>query len=150
MACGSVAALFFFCVACTPPLLEKDGLEFAHWRIALPLPDTQVGSAYGTIKNTTEHTVVLENARFGCADKTELHESVESDGRLRMVKFSSIVIEAHATLIFEPGKKHVMLTGIRPTGVENCTATFTVGGNSYSFRVRSDSRAGFGRAKTAQ
>lgn len=133
--CGSTAALFFFCVACAPPLLEKDGLEFSHWRITLPTPDAEVGAAYGTITNTTAQPVTLQSASFSCAEKTELHETLESGGRVRMVMLESVVIGGRAKLEFLPGKKHAMLTGIRHSGVENCTATFTVGGHSYSFRV---------------
>lgn len=71
------------------------------------------GSAYLTILNGTDETVHLVNADTDVADVTELHETINDDGVMRMIhQPDGFVIEPGERLLLEPGGKHVMLMGL--------------------------------------
>jgi copper(I)-binding protein len=68
------------------------------------------GAAFMTITNGTSRDDRLISAETSIARHVELHETVESDGVMRMIpQPDGFPLPAGATLELKPGGKHVML-----------------------------------------
>jgi len=100
------------------------GIVFRDWYIAKPVAGATMTAAYGSIENTRAAPVVLKNIRFACAEASEMHETVEIQGRVRMQKLDKIELAAGAFVKFEPGHKHVMLLEFKSLAEKQCSANF--------------------------
>lgn len=131
-----LCALFIvaFILCCGGQKHKEKGLEFRDWFVVKPVAGATGSVAYGRIKNTSAERMILTRAEFDCAGSTALHETIAADGRARMVPLGDIGIEPGATVVFEPGHKHVMLMGLKETG-ENCTASFSLSQTTVRFGV---------------
>lgn len=127
-----VALLF---AACGQVQHRENGLVFAGWYIAKPVVESGMTTAYGKMTNMQGEITTLNAVSLDCAEKVELHETMESRGRVSMVGLSSVTIAAGSTITFEPGKKHLMISGFRQPASGKCTATFTVAGRGFSFAI---------------
>jgi copper(I)-binding protein len=128
----AVAVLY---AACGQVQLRENGLVFAEWYIVKPVVESGVTTAYGKVTNTQNEATTLNAVSLDCAQKAELHETIESGDRVSMLGLDSITIPAGATVAFEPGKKHLMISGLRQPANGKCIATFTVAGRNISFAI---------------
>jgi copper(I)-binding protein len=128
-------ALILLYAACGQVQLRENGLVFADWYIVKPLVESGVTTAYGKVTNTQNEATTLSAVSLDCAQKAELHETIESGDRVSMLGLDSITIPAGATIAFEPGKKHLMISGLRMPDSGKCTATITVAGRNISFAI---------------
>jgi hypothetical protein len=77
---------------------------------ARPQADTlRPSAAYFTLRNRGPEPVVLKRASADVARRTELHETRDEGGMMRMVRRDSVVVPARGELVFRPGGLHVML-----------------------------------------
>ena len=61
---------------------------------------------------------VLEFASVPYAGRTEMHETVNADGRMSMRGIERVPVPSGSTLRFEPGGKHLMIYRPQPDGTE--------------------------------
>ncbi|MFZ1755203.1 MAG: copper chaperone PCu(A)C [Caldilineaceae bacterium] len=98
-----------------------------------PAGASQNGAAYFTIVNPTEEDDRLLSASSGIANFTELHESRNDGGVMRMTHHADgVAVPAHSILSFAPGGHHVMLMNLhqalRPGQTFTLTLTFAKAG----------------------
>jgi copper(I)-binding protein len=75
-----------------------------------PAPEGGNGAAYFTIINPTESADQLLSAQSTAARVTELHETTEENGVMRMIpRPEGFEIPARSIVELKPGGKHVML-----------------------------------------
>lgn len=79
-----------------------------YW-VHLGPPNTRVMAAYGELVNTGKRDIVLTGISNSDFDKVELHETVIKNGVGAMIPQNDLVIKAGESLLFEPGKRHIML-----------------------------------------
>lgn len=76
-------------------------------------PGAANGSAYLTVLNGTEESIRLLSVEANVAEAAELHETINDEGVMRMVaQPEGFEVEPGASLMLEPGGKHVMLLGL--------------------------------------
>lgn len=121
--------------ACGQQKHQEHGYVFVDWYIVKPVSATGMTAAYGKITNSRAEAVTLEAVSLDCADKVELHETIETAGRVSMVNLAAIAISPGETVEFMPGKKHLMLTGLRQPVGATCQATFRLAGDSCKFEI---------------
>jgi periplasmic copper chaperone A len=92
----------------TTPMLTGDAIRVEGMR-ARPAPGGGNGAAYFTIINPTESADRLVSAQTTVASVTELHETTEDNGVMRMIpQPDGFEVPARATVELKPGGKHVM------------------------------------------
>lgn len=121
--------------ACGPKQHREHGYVFVDWYIVKPVVATGMTTAYGKITNSRAEAVTLDAVSLDCADKVELHETIETAGRVSMVNLAAISIFPGETVAFLPGKKHLMVTGLRQPVGAACQATFRLAGASCKFEI---------------
>lgn len=82
---------------------------------------TKSAAVYFTLENKTDSELTLVSVdALELATGSEFHKTItESNGVVKMEKQKDFIIPAHGELIFESGKTHVMLTGIKDLEPEN-------------------------------
>lgn len=113
----------------------ESNLLFRDWYVVKPVAAGLGSVAYGTITNEGISPQILKQAAFGCAASAELHETIETSGRMRMQALPAITLAPGETVVFEPGHKHVMLGQLKVPGDEKCEATLTFEAVSIRFTV---------------
>lgn len=99
---------------CLIPALTgaADGLRITDaWARATP-PTIENGAAYLVIRNSGRRDDVLVGARTPRAPGAELHRST-SGGMASMQHTPRVRVPAGGRVAFEPGGRHVMLTGLQ-------------------------------------
>jgi copper(I)-binding protein len=91
-----------------PATLDASGA----W-IRLPAVAGRPGAAYFTLHGGTD-PMTLVKASTPAAIRSELHESTEAGGVMKMAAIRDVPLPAGGTLAFAPGGKHVMLFDIAP------------------------------------
>lgn len=81
-------------------------------RISPSPADDGSASGYFTVRNTGDHPDRLIEATVEGAGSTMMHRSVVRDGRSTMEMESSVPVPAKGRLRFEPGGRHLMITGL--------------------------------------
>lgn len=114
---------------------REHGLIFSDWYVVKPIAKTGMTTAYGSVSNTLAEPVSLTAVTLSCAEKTEMHETIENGGRVSMVALSNIVLPAGETVAFRPGQKHLMVSGLQPPQDELCEAVFTIAGRPSRFTI---------------
>lgn len=95
--------------------------------IAAPTaPGQPNGAAYLTIENTGPENDNLIGLESPAAAAAEIHTTSEENGVARMQQLKSIEISAGMTLIFSPGRLHVMLIGLKEPLKTGETAPLTL------------------------
>lgn len=119
---GLVCFFIFLLFACE----KKSPLEIEQFHInALP-PGQTSAAAYMILRNNTKETLVLNYVHSPVASEVEVHRVIYDQGMMQMRKVNHLQIEPGASLHFEPGGYHLMLTGIEnvpPVG-DSFTVTF--------------------------
>ncbi len=132
-ACAAIMPLIL--AACNRVQHREYGLIFTDWYVVKPVVDNGMTTAYGKIANPTAEASTLTAVALDCAEKVELHETVESAGRVSMIGLSSVALPSGFTVAFEPGKKHLMISAFKRPDSGKCRATFMVAGRSASFEI---------------
>lgn len=104
-----LAALFL--AAC---MGESAPLVAANVIVTEPRPGTGMRAGYFELSNTTDETIVITAVASPQFAAVEMHETVLKDGISRMRKLDGITVAPHATIVFAPGARHLML--MQPTG----------------------------------
>lgn len=78
------------------------------WVRALP-PTQPNTAAYLTVRNSGAEAVAIDGASAKLAGRVELHDSVTSDGMVRMQQQETVTVPAGGQLEFTPGGLHLML-----------------------------------------
>lgn len=113
----------------------ENGLEFRDWLVVKPIVAGSGTVAYGSIRNTSATPQTLRKVDLACAESAELHETQTDGGRARMVPLGTPVIAPGESLLFEPGRKHIMVMRTKPDIGEKCTAVFTFDATTARFAV---------------
>ncbi len=121
--------------ACSRQKHDENGLEFRDWLVVKPIVSGSGTVAYGSIRNTSATPQTLRKAEFACAASAELHETLTDGGRARMVSLGTPAIAPGETLLFEPGRKHIMVMRTAPDIGEKCAAVFTFDAATVRFAV---------------
>ncbi|MCB0115210.1 MAG: copper chaperone PCu(A)C [Caldilineaceae bacterium] len=119
---GIVAIFALILVACAMPTTPMTSMATPELtgdavRVESPMarpaaPDGN-GAAYFTIVNPTDNADRLLSAQADVANITELHETIEQDGVMRMIPHpEGFEVPAKSIVEFKPGGKHVMLLEI--------------------------------------
>ena len=107
-----VLLLTAFVTACTdnsgPPLVAS------NVEIYRPMPGRHMSAGYLEIANNSGQAIRLTRVESPDFAAVEMHETRMEDGVARMRPLADLVIDAGATVRFEPGGKHLML--MRPSG----------------------------------
>ena len=99
-----------------------DAQEFKAGNITVEHPwarptagPNMMGAAYVTLKNGGTEADTLKSASSPDADKVEIHEHLhDADGVMRMRAVEGgVAVPAGATVTFQPGGYHIMLTGLK-------------------------------------
>lgn len=110
---------------CSRQKHSENGLEFRDWIIVKPVVAGAGTVAYGTIRNTSATLRTLQKVELACAESAELHETVTTGDRARMLPLGTPGIAAGETLIFAPGAKHIMVMRTQKEIGDTCNAVFT-------------------------
>ncbi len=71
------------------------------------------GAAYLVIANSGHRNDRLTGASSGVAERTEIHDHVDDNGVLRMIRLDGVDLPAGKTVSFRPGGRHIMLLNLR-------------------------------------
>ncbi|MFT4799156.1 MAG: copper(I)-binding protein [Candidatus Azotimanducaceae bacterium] len=82
------------------------------WARATP-PGMPMGAIYATLINTSEVDVEVTGLSTPVARMSEIHESLEIDGLMRMREITPFIVRAGESVNLQPGGKHVMLMGLK-------------------------------------
>jgi hypothetical protein len=143
-AAGIISATYvaLLLAACSPAQHRENGLIFTDWYIVKSFGNTGITTAYGKIKNSSASGTTLNAVALDCAEKVELHETIESGGRISMIALVSVPLPAGLTIAFEPGRKHLMISGFRQPAPAQCKAIFRIAGSDISFEIPVRERKG--------
>lgn len=81
-------------------------------RVVMPPPGASMAAGYFELDNPGATALVLESLESTAFDSVEMHETVDDNGVSRMRPLANATIAPGATLRFEPGGMHLMLTGM--------------------------------------
>tara|TARA_B100000700_G_C14392260_1_gene555328 strand:- start:6 stop:440 length:435 start_codon:yes stop_codon:yes gene_type:complete len=87
----------------TNPILLSKIQAFA------PLNGSSIGIAYMNIKNTSDQSITLNNFSSPQFSSVSLHESLLSEGVIKMKHIEKLVIDSGEEIILKQGGKHLML-----------------------------------------
>ena len=90
----------------------KAGLAIHHGWIRL-MPAVATSSAgYFVLHNFSNKEVVLLSVSSAIAKNVSIHRTITENGISRMESMVQVLIPANGKVIFEPGDKHLMLSGL--------------------------------------
>ncbi|MFC7002118.1 copper chaperone PCu(A)C [Pseudobowmanella zhangzhouensis] len=102
---------------------------------ALP-PGVPNTAAYFEVTNDTDTAITFVSGEADFAKRVEIHTHEQSGDMMQMRKLDSITVNAHETLVFQPGGLHVMLLGLTGSvkpGEHRQVTLISATGNRYSF-----------------
>ena len=94
------------------PVIEVFPLRIIDPRLRQPLPGTTRTAGYFTLENLGAEALVLVALESPLLDRIEIHETVETEGRVRMERLEALRLPAGGTVTLQPGGKHLMVFGI--------------------------------------
>ncbi len=94
-----------------PPVEAGVKLQNA-WVRALPPGQTRT-AAYLSLNNAGAEVITVIGARADVAARTELHNSREVDGMMRMEPVATLSVEPGESIEFSPGGLHLMLLDLQ-------------------------------------
>lgn len=107
---------------------RKTGIEFGDaWVRAMP-PFQPNSAAYMTITNHRSTAIAVVSARSSVSQRTELHETREVEGLMRMQKLEGLAIAPGERAELAPGGTHLMLFNLafRPVPGDDITLCLTL------------------------
>ena len=117
---------------------DAAGLEIANARMVLPAVAGNPAAIYFDLKNNGERGVAVRKAEVAGAGKTEVHGTMEWDGKMEMSETGPQAVQPGETLKFEPGGLHVMVFDLSPdlvAGSETAMTLTVAGGKAATFNV---------------
>ena len=90
--------------------LQKLEIESAWARPSMGKPNS---AAYMKIRNTTPNAIEIVSSVSDVANSTELHQSIEDRGIMRMHAVDKLVVPAYETIELKPKGAHVMLMKLK-------------------------------------
>ncbi len=138
-----VAALSLIAMAAhaDPRQVKAGGLVIGARTVRASIGHNPNTAAYMTIANRGSRPDRLMSAACACADKVEVHVMQEMKGMMMMDDAGPVEIPAHGEVAFNPGGRHLMLTGLKETlvdgGQQKITLVFEHAGSvTASFNIR--------------
>lgn len=131
----ALAAVLFILAGCHRPQHDLHGMQFSDWYMAKPVPGARVAVAYGTIRNTGKTSRTIYGVKASCARNAQLHETIEAEGRLRMVRLTALEVSSAGLLVFRPGAKHLMLEDLDSDPGGHCRLVFLCDAGEAAFDV---------------
>lgn len=77
------------------------------------IPGQSMTAAYFNVKNVSAEEQIIVGVSSDIAEKAEIHESVNVDGRVMMEELSRLSLAPGQEWKFEPGGLHIMLMGVK-------------------------------------
>jgi copper(I)-binding protein len=96
-------------LACSPP--ESAPLAISNVVVLEPLPGTSMTAGYLTVENNSDQPITIEKVTSPQFARVEMHETVIEDDVTRMMPLSPLIVSRHSNIVFEPGGKHLMMSG---------------------------------------
>ena len=87
----------------------KNSLTITDARIFAPIKGTNATAGYGVLKNDGAKAVTVVIGTVDGFKATELHETTEKDGKMKMSKVEKVVINSKQSFEMKPGGHHIML-----------------------------------------
>lgn len=111
-----IIGILGFCSASTMAMTQEhdhNSLHAAHGWAQETIPGSKNGAIYLTIHNPDAEADRLTGVASDVAERTEIHNSSNDNGVMRMSRLTSVDIPAGAHVVFAPGSgPHVMLIGV--------------------------------------
>ena len=97
------------------PGQEKSNLELIVTNAYMPaVPSvSRTAAVYLKLKNVSQSKVVLSGVSTLIAKHAMFHQSIESEGLVKMKHLSNLEIQPGETIEFSPGGMHIMLMGLQ-------------------------------------
>lgn len=125
-----VAALLISgCNRNQPPPLNgnpKEGVTITDARLVMPIVSGTPAAAYFTVVNDSDKPAQLMTIDVMGAQMAMMHETIMTGDKARMQMLQSVDVPAHGAVKFEPGGKHVMVTGLAPELKANVMSRITL------------------------
>ena len=86
------------------------GVAFENAWIRAPAPGATVAAGYCDIVNGGTEDIVIVG--FAGAERVEMHETIEQEGRMGMRPLPRLAVAAGSTVALAPGGKHLMVFGL--------------------------------------
>ena len=86
-----------------------NSLVISEARIFAPLKGTNATAGYGILKNDGAKAVTVVIGTVDGFKATELHETTEKDGKMKMSKVEKVTINSKQSFEMKPGGHHIML-----------------------------------------
>ena len=97
------------------------------------------GAAYGTFKNNHSESVFLTGFEAAGFIKPELHNHIEKDGVMQMVKIDTIEIKPGETIELKTGGLHLMFD-VAPDMLDRADITMTLHFKTHSGQISSQTQ----------
>lgn len=104
----------------------KKGLTIEDAHLVLPAVSGGDGAAYFKVNNGTDGDVKIVTIDVQGANMAMMHETLETGGHSTMQMLGSLTVPAHGSVAFEPGHKHVMVSGISKEIAANTMTRLTL------------------------
>ena len=114
-------AVLLTTVACLCGAVTAQAAEMLHWKdvwVRSMPPGTQVTAAYGELMNHGDQTVTISAITADLGSEAQMHDVLADGDQRRMVQLETADIAPGASLIFEPGGRHIMIIGVGETPAE--------------------------------
>lgn len=94
---------------------QKQVLEVTVSNAYMPAvpPVSRTAAVYLELKNTSQSKVILSGVSTSIAKHAMFHQTVESEGLVKMKHLSNLEIYPGETIEFSPGGMHIMLMGLQ-------------------------------------
>ncbi len=104
----------------------KSGITISDARLVLPAVTGNPAAAYFSVNNETDQPAKILTVDVGGAGMAMMHETLNMGARSTMQDLSNTVVPAHQSLVFSPGGKHVMVTGLTDLIKKGTNTTLTL------------------------
>jgi copper(I)-binding protein len=109
----SISFLAAVCLVFTMQNILADGLVVKDaFSRAVP-PGAPMGAVYARLSNSGNEPLQIVRVFSDVAKFSEIHESIEIEGMMRMRKVEPLLIPALGHIDLQPGGKHVMLMNLQ-------------------------------------
>lgn len=103
----------------------KHDVIVAEARMVMPIVSDTPAAAYFTLRNEGDAPVKIMTVDVAGAKMAMMHDTVDSGGVTRMDMLNDLDIPAHGEVVFAPGGKHVMVSGLGPDVKANTMSRIT-------------------------
>jgi len=121
------------------PVVAPDGvpgLTATNARMVLAPVDGNPAAIYLDLSYNGDRNVAVNRVDVEGAESAMFHEMGEWNGKMQMQEMLPFVMKSGETVTFEPGAKHIMVTGVSPELQPGGTTEMTIiiaGGDKLSF-----------------